>query len=98
MKSQYELRWDGEVLDLRVHPNIRKAMAADHRVIWNHKGMRGVIPPALLTAQFQLLDAYSSRLRSHDAAPPGVGLVYWESVVRVPSLDHLTSLPTDEDA
>ena len=98
MKSVYEFVWDGDVVELRDRVNLRKAYLDGHRIVWNHKGMRGVIPPATLEAAFDLIDAYESRLRQYDMVPEGVGLIGWESVVLVPSPARPTGPRTSEDA
>lgn len=96
MKSVYEYRYDGTYLRLENHPNIRKNFP-ESRIVWNMMGMRGVIPPALLEAEFKLMDEYGSRLRDYDQMPPGVGLLSWDCVVRVPPHETPIGPPTDED-
>lgn len=98
MKAVFEFRWDSETFGLALGETIHKEFLAGHRIIWNHKGMRGVIPPAILESHYDLLAAYQSRLRDYDVAPPDVGRLRWECVVRVPAPDHPVSHPTDEDA
>jgi len=83
VKSFYEFSHDRPTVDLLLNPKIRKNFPA-HRIIWNYKGMRGVIPPTILLSQFQLIEEYKSRLRSYDVVPPGVGMIEWDCVVRVP--------------
>lgn len=97
MKSVYEFVWDGEVLDLLGQKNIRKNWKAGHRIVWNHRGMRGVIPPAVLEAHFTLIGEYGSRLRDYDQMPPSVGLLSWDCVVQVPPHETPIGPPTDED-
>lgn len=97
MKSLYEFNLDGEVLYLFLHPEIRKHFP-HHRIVWNHKGMRGVIPPPILEAQYALWDEYKSRLRALDEIPPSVGVVSWDAVVPIPPHDPPLPDRTDEDA
>ena len=83
MKSQYNIYEDGATLELT--ERVRIAYEDGHRIVWNHNGMRGVIPPAILEAQFSLMRDYSARPRNCDRIPPGVGVVEWQVVVRIPS-------------
>lgn len=87
MKSQYNFYADTEVMTLALHNAIHNAFVDGHRIIWNHKGMRGVIPTAILESVYGLLKDYGSRTRSLDAVPEGVGKVEWASTVRVPPHD-----------
>lgn len=96
MKSLYEFQNDGMILRLEDYPNIRKNFP-EARIVWNMCGMRGVIPPQILEAQYKLMDQYGSRLRAYDRTPEAIGMVTWESVVRVPSHGYQVDHPIDED-
>jgi len=83
MKSVYEIKWGGPTLLL--NSKIRAHHKAGHRIVWNYLGLKGVVPPAVLDAEFAIMDAFESRRhRAYDAPPVDVGLVRWEQVVMVP--------------
>ena len=98
MKSQFDFDFDADVLNLILGSRLHAAYERGDRVIWNNKGMRGVIPPAILESQFGLMSNYDSRLRSYDRMPEEIGQVNWGCVVLVPAPAHPTSHPTGEDA
>lgn len=83
MKSRLEIRYDGEPLDV-ARADIRQAHEDGWRVVWNHKGLRGIIPPAVLVAIYSIVDAYRSNRRQRDAVPPALALVTWAQVVPIP--------------
>lgn len=87
MKSQYNFYADTEVVTLALHNAIHNAFVDGSRIVWNHKGMRGIIPTAILEAAYGLLSDYESRTRTLDEKPSWVGMVPWESTVRVPPHD-----------
>ena len=98
MKSQYEFVWDQDSFGLALGETIHKAFLDGHRIIWNHKGMRGVVPPAVLEAHYTLLAEYKSRLRAYDAMPQSVGVLIWDCVVLVLPRETPDDPQPDEDS
>lgn len=95
MKSVYEVHYDGHLLDLAAFPDIRENWK-DHRIVWNYRGMRGLIPPPILEAQFELIDDYRAMHSRYDLMPQSIGILAWECVVRVPPRETPIGPPTDE--
>jgi hypothetical protein len=61
------------------------------RVVWNHHGMRHLIPDMVITNARYAYEDYTKRRYTQDKIPPHVGLIVWEQTVRLPaggSLGH----------
>lgn len=97
MKSQFEVYFDVDTIAVDVAGVIRRHHEKGQRIIWNNKGQRGVVPPAVLDQTYSLLDDYAKRLRPYDTVPPDVGLLHWESVVPIPTHGAVSHGRPDDD-
>lgn len=91
MRSLHEVNWDGDMLDLTKH-GIQVAASMNLRIIWNHKGMRRLVPDDIIEAELRLLQEYMVRRRQYDTLPERVGQVVWAQTIPVPE-----AAPRDPD-
>ncbi len=82
MRSRLSIYVDTDTLDI-IAPNIRRAHEEGLRIIWIREGAMGVIPDALLDAEYKLYDDFRARRRTLDRVPEVVGLISWAQVVQV---------------
>lgn len=78
----HEVNCDADMLDLTKH-DIQIAVSMGKQIIWNHKGLRRLVPMPIVEYEIQLFEDYKSRLRVGDRVPERVGRVIWEQTVPV---------------
>ncbi len=86
MRDLHEVNCDGTILDLTKH-GIREAAEMGKRIVWNHKGLRRLVPPAIIESELQLYDEYRSRSRQLDALPERIGQVIWGQTILLPVVE-----------
>lgn len=79
----HEVNCDADTLDLTTR-EIRWAISQGEQIIWNHKGLRRLVPATIVVSELRLFDDYKSRLRVGDRVPERVGKVIWDQTVPVP--------------
>lgn len=82
----HEVNCDADILDLTKH-DIQIAMSMGKRIIWNHKGLRRLVPPAIIESELQLYEDYKSRLRVGDRMPERVGRAIWDQTIQLPAVE-----------
>ncbi len=83
MRSRYNVHWDEDILDIVSKAGIREAHERGDRIVWYREGAVGVIPDAILDAEFKLFDDFKVRRRTYDRVPESVGVISWNQVVQV---------------
>jgi len=84
--KQTIIQCDSDMLNL-TQERIRSAVKAGHRILWDYKGMRSLVPLAIIEAELRLFDDYKSRLRVGDLMPERVGKVIWAQTIPVPEVE-----------